>query len=441
MRIALVISLTALTLTNSQLIYEYTHPSFEPVNRVKRDFKQSEWDEHLPKDVEEEKPDSSTNHTYYKMDIFSNRTDLMSQYYLDVKEWLKSSSPGVNGTENHEHLDGSYRKAAGANIGFKFPFYGHEIENLTVATGGFCYVGDQTHSWLAATQYIAPLMANFDTMSNSSVIMHASNSSRMVITWENVALRDNAKAGNWTFQVSLFSNGDIWFVYKDIPIPVSQISDNNHPCKLGISDAYLFVHQYSEGAPIQTKKVIHEYHRIVVPIEKIVNNTVVVLKALPTCLQFKNCGDCSTIKIDNFNCSWCAPKQSDVEPFCSDFAGLHRRRQHWVEGDCARMPGPDQCKATTTTSLSTTTPETVTAPEADLEQYKLKQLDHQVRRSGGFGRILLAVFILFLISSCVWIVYAFYNPHTPSGQLLIKYRPSKWQIPSSHVRYSASVHM
>ena len=47
-----------------------------------------------------------------------------------------------------------------------FPFYGHDVRNITIATGGFLYTGDYVHSWLAATQYIAPLMANFDTSSS-----------------------------------------------------------------------------------------------------------------------------------------------------------------------------------------------------------------------------------------------------------------------------------
>lgn len=59
---------------------------------------------------------------------------------------------------------------------FKFPFYGHDIENVTIATGGFLYTGDYIHAWLAATQYIAPLMANFDTsLSNESNIKFVSN--------------------------------------------------------------------------------------------------------------------------------------------------------------------------------------------------------------------------------------------------------------------------
>lgn len=61
-------------------------------------------------------------------------------------------------------------------LSFPFPFYGHNIQNITVATGGFLYTGEYVHSWLAATQYIAPLMANFDTsLSNSSFVKYLDN--------------------------------------------------------------------------------------------------------------------------------------------------------------------------------------------------------------------------------------------------------------------------
>lgn len=58
-------------------------------------------------------------------------------------------------------------------LSFDFPFYGHPVRNITVATGGFLYTGEYVHSWLAATQYIAPLMANFDTsISNESYVKY-----------------------------------------------------------------------------------------------------------------------------------------------------------------------------------------------------------------------------------------------------------------------------
>lgn len=70
-------------------------------------------------------------------------------------------------------LSKSHRRAMTVKLPFDFPFYGHPISNITIATGGFLYAGDYIHSWLAATQYISPLMANFDTsLSNDSFVKY-----------------------------------------------------------------------------------------------------------------------------------------------------------------------------------------------------------------------------------------------------------------------------
>lgn len=111
---------------------------------------------------------------------------------------------------------------------------------MTIATGGFLYTGDYVHSWLAATQYIAPLMANFDTsLSDHSFIKHVDNGTAFTVQWEKVALQDKPKDGEFTFQVTLLKNGDIIFVYKEIPVVIDDIKDNNHPVKVGLSDAYV----------------------------------------------------------------------------------------------------------------------------------------------------------------------------------------------------------
>lgn len=34
-------------------------------------------------------------------------------------------------------------------------------------------------------------------------------------------------------------NGDIVFVYKDVPVIITQIKDDQHPVKVGLSDAYI----------------------------------------------------------------------------------------------------------------------------------------------------------------------------------------------------------
>jgi len=294
------------------------------------------------------------------------------------------------------------------------------------------------------------LMANFDTLNSAASITYATDKkTKMVIAWNNVTLRDNRDAGLFNFQAHLYSSGDIHFIYKDVPVNIKNISDSNHPCKIGISDAYLFNHKFSNDKmpqSMQVKRVIHEYHRITVPTEKITSNTVVILNALPTCLQFHDCTSCSNSTLKTFNCSWCNPKISNATAFCSDQAGLHRRRQDWVENDCsAEMSTNAYCPASnplTTTLPQSTTELPVTAPEVDI-QTKIEQdkLKSDSKTSGGTAAI--TMFLLFLLAAGCWLLYAYYNPHTTSGQLLIKYRPSKWQMASSHVRYSATsnVHM
>lgn len=104
---------------------------------------------------------------------------------------------------------------------FPFPFYGHRLRNITIATGGFLYVGEYTHSWLAATQYIAPLMGNFETLSPEAFSLHSAifygdDGKKMIIEWRSLALKNNSSAGDFTFQVHLFRSGDIWFVYDHV---------------------------------------------------------------------------------------------------------------------------------------------------------------------------------------------------------------------------------
>lgn len=78
-------------------------------------------------------------------------------------------------------LSKSHRRAMTVKLPFDFPFYGHPISNITIATGGFLYAGDYIHSWLAATQYISPLMANFDTsLSNDSYVKYCEDGEKFI---------------------------------------------------------------------------------------------------------------------------------------------------------------------------------------------------------------------------------------------------------------------
>ncbi|KAB0797330.1 hypothetical protein PPYR_08324 [Photinus pyralis] len=169
-------------------------------------------------------------HIYYNSTITFDSA-IAGQYWVHIDN---NSDVIVN-----ELLSNAHRRAVTVTLSFDFPFYGHLIRNVTVSTGGFLFMGQYIHLWLAATQYIAPLMANFDTsVSNDSFIKYLDNGTAFTVVWDQVRLQDSPHAGSFTFQTTLFKNGDIVFVYKNIPIPVEDISDISHPVKVGLSDAY-----------------------------------------------------------------------------------------------------------------------------------------------------------------------------------------------------------
>lgn len=65
------------------------------------------------------------------------------------------------------------------------------------------------------------------------------NGTAFTVQWEKVSLQDKPNNGDFTFQTTLFKNGDIIFVYKNVPLLIENIQDDFHPVKVGLSDAYI----------------------------------------------------------------------------------------------------------------------------------------------------------------------------------------------------------
>uniref|UniRef100_A0A8C3AZ20 Plexin domain containing 2 n=1 Tax=Cyclopterus lumpus TaxID=8103 RepID=A0A8C3AZ20_CYCLU len=239
-----------------------------------------------------------TDHNYYTSKTY-NPSDAMSKdLWVDVDQMDKDK------VKIHGILSNTHRQAARVNLSFDFPFYGHFLREITVATGGFIYTGDVVHRMLTATQYIAPLMANFDpSVSRNSTVIYFDNGTALVVQWDHVHLQDNYNLGSFTFQATLHNTGRIVFAYKEIPIEVSQISSVNHPVKVGLSDAFVVVHKIQQ-IPNVRRRTIYEYHRVELTKTKITNSTAVEMMPLATCLEFTSCSSCISSHI-NFNCSWC----------------------------------------------------------------------------------------------------------------------------------------
>ncbi|CAG9781701.1 unnamed protein product [Diatraea saccharalis] len=419
------------------------------------------------------------NHSFYNSTFVGNH-----QFFLE--HWANISK---HPAQPHDMLSNSYRKATTVKLSFLFPFYGSYIQTITVATGGFIYTGEHTHSWIAATQYIAPLMGNFDTsLNNSSRIMLSDDGSKFTAFWENVALLE-VPDKLFTFAATLYKNGDIVFAYKNVPIPVQKIDDKSHPVKIGISDAYLT----DKIIFYVRRKTVYEYHRVSFKKYEITNGTVLMMTALPTCVQYTTCDTCLNHNT-SFQCTWCENIKK-----CS--SGTDRNKQDWQLRNCdntlvlnatwcparnatgpalnvSRITGDAYNKInewfveykqqqTSSASLSfqkltviiiyvcpcarvVNTADTESSPHAGggATSMKREQVGAGAGAGGGGGggavggAVAACACVALVAAVAAWALYAFRNPHTRSGQLFIKYRPSQWNWRRGEARYTAAtIHM
>ncbi|XP_034469656.1 plexin domain-containing protein 2-like [Hippoglossus hippoglossus] len=296
-----------------------------------------------------------TDHAYYTSKIYGPGDAAGKELWVNIDEMEEDE------WKVHGFLSNTHRQTERVNLSFDFPFYGHILKEITVTTGGFIYTGDLIHRMLTATQYIAPLMANFDpSLSKNSSVFYFDNGTALVVQWNRIPLRDLG-LGTFTFQAALHSDGRIVFVYKEIPVDISDISTENHPVKVGLSDAFVVLHEI-EQIPNVRRRTIYEYHKVDILKSKICNSTSVEMVPLPTCLQFSSCAPCVTSQI-GFNCSWCSRLQR-----CS--SGFDRNRQDWVDLGCPEERRDPRClriadvtNATSPHLTHTTTPVTAIAEE------------------------------------------------------------------------------
>uniref|UniRef100_A0A8D3E975 PSI domain-containing protein n=1 Tax=Scophthalmus maximus TaxID=52904 RepID=A0A8D3E975_SCOMX len=345
-----------------------------------------------------------TDHNYYTSKTYEPSEPMSKDLWVNIEQMDKGK------VKIHGILSNTHRQAARVNLSFDFPFYGHFLREITVATGGFIYTGDVVHRMLTATQYIAPLMANFDpSVSRNSTVIYFDNGTALVVQWDHVHLQDNYNLGSFTFQATLHNTGRIVFAYKEIPIEVSQISSVNHPVKVGLSDAFVVVHKIQQ-IPNVRRRTIYEYHRVELMKTKITNSTAVEIMPLPTCLQFTSCSACISSQI-NFNCSWCHRLNR-----CS--SGFDRHRQDWVDNSY---------------SLSPSVHEAVTCHfMGGFSSPLVLPADSAIGRMPGThplhtGLILgILLVMLIMVAGVLVTVYIYHHPTSAASLFLIERRPSRW---------------
>ncbi|KAK5881559.1 hypothetical protein CesoFtcFv8_022342 [Champsocephalus esox] len=257
---------------------------------------------------------------YYKWQSFGPADRRTEELWVNLNNLHKSQ------VQIHGILSNAHRQAARVALSFDFPFYGHHLRQIIIATGGFIFMGDITHRMLTATQYIAPLMANFDpSYAKNSTVRYSDNGNVFVVQWDSVSLKDREAEGPFTFQAVLNKNGTIVFNYRDIPIPVEKMNSTEHPVKVGLSDAFMALPPPLQVSEAQ-RRTIYEYHRVEMNITKIIGRSAFEFTPLPTCLQHTSCDLCITSNMTT-GCGWCNTLQR-----CSD--GIDRHRQEWLDYNC-----------------------------------------------------------------------------------------------------------
>ncbi|XP_048641696.1 plexin domain-containing protein 1 [Marmota marmota marmota] len=276
-------------------------------------------------------PDNRTrvvedNHSYYISRVYGPSEPRSRELWVNVGE------ANQNQVKVHRILSNTHRQASRVVLSFDFPFYGHPLRQITIATGGFIFMGDVIHRMLTATQYVAPLMANFNPgYSDNSTVSYFDNGTVFVVQWDHVYLQGREDRGSFTFQAALHRDGRIVFGYKEVGGFTSSLSGCTEPSGydrlLRTGSAF-----FSESR----RRTIFEYHRVELDSSKITSTSAVEFTPLPTCLQHRSCDTCMSSDL-TFNCSWCHVLQR-----CS--SGFDRYRQEWLAYGCAQEAEGSTCE-------------------------------------------------------------------------------------------------
>ncbi|KAI8504776.1 Plexin domain-containing protein 2 [Branchiostoma belcheri] len=112
-----------------------------------------------PRSADSRKKDR-TNSGLVELDHGYYKSQYSPSYPTPSGSWEIVGGGDGRNVVNSGTLDSGKRTKA-VRLSFAFPFYGHPLRNLSIATEGFLSTGSLLLSSLASTQYIAPLMANF----------------------------------------------------------------------------------------------------------------------------------------------------------------------------------------------------------------------------------------------------------------------------------------
>lgn len=315
-------------------------------------------------------------------------------------------------------------------LSFDFPFYGHHVRKVTVSEEGYISTAEDEKLRWGITQYIAPLMRKFNkSMSNDSFVLVQNNGTAFTVIWESVMLRDRPIYGKFTFSATLHQNGDIVFVYYQLPTLVNNIQESYPWVKIGLSDAYIF---NRKERWFGRDRSIYMYHKVDLVNHNLQNSTIIRLTALPTCLGYKDCHSCMNHNT-KFECAWCPAVNR-----CSTRNGTDPLKQNWMENGCnsTLISTSDRCPAVDPTDNSTSTQPMPTSTEVSTNNPKLNTVQLTDNKILGVAFVFLSIICLVLAAMLISF-HAYRNAHKLIEYLRLHLRPSRLTRRPSESLYTA----
>ncbi|CAB3381083.1 Hypothetical predicted protein [Cloeon dipterum] len=216
------------------------------------------------------------------------------------------------------------------NLPFGFPLYDLNVTRVAVTKEGTIQSADPSVNWT-----IAPLKAKFGlTRCNISYFFQEKY---FYVHWNNFRFNHEIfQEHEFRFQVRLGDNGDINFVYKEVPFNVKDLRDY---CDfLGDKFGVMYTHQelfkvppYKETYELGFSMDFKKY--------EVKKGTVVRFFPADWCMGQKNCYDCTETEFHrspskSVRCSWC--------PAIEKCSSTRDSLQHlWKENKCDIYHGND----------------------------------------------------------------------------------------------------
>ncbi|CAB3384038.1 Hypothetical predicted protein [Cloeon dipterum] len=234
-----------------------------------------------------------TNHSHYQSIAFENKVWTESLWdYKKIFDFHSSTFTKVT-------LPSSLRR-----MQFDFPFYGElSSRDIFVKFDGYLEFGNDK-PYESFNQVIAPFHYQLKLKSKSWDIS-IRNEGQFIVQYNDMEFYDSdGVSGKISFQVTLYDDGYIAFVYKEVP-DLSSFEGRSFTYFVG---TWVSEHFLPENK-IELKSTNINY--------KIRNNTLIFLRPVKWCPTYSDCYSCVANKW-KLPCKWCAEVQRCSDGFDTD---------------------------------------------------------------------------------------------------------------------------